>query len=710
MNGTFFKQRRLLWLALMGLVAAQIAGILAAWQPASAKISADPADEIVYIDKAGVIRVIDYTGDPKVEWASPTGGWDTLELGDFDGDGDMEIVAAREENGVVHITVFDPVVSSGASNPDRRINGIPWDILFETTLNGEEPSVATGNFDPAIPADEFVVAVLEGGVSRMVIYNANSLRSNGKPSGRDWKIHINQLMNRPYDFVTSGDITDNGVDEIVVVDQKLRAGSDKQAGFDVLDPTRALERITGKGSTQDEFKMAAVGQIRAGKGAEVAVTKSVDRISKASIIVYEMDADKELSLNKEWAFVPQVDWAFLADISGNGDKELFMLRRFNNRSLPDIPRMLMRDDWGDDKSKHPEIELPLDSDGGYRVGAGGDIDGDGREEIVIMRDNNIRVYLSPHNRVDRDIVDFAVDTNRNTLKVGNLDAVGFVFGPQFGSDKSKISASVPVGTISPAYTIDIANISTPDSIAFFLGAAVPPWLKVTPSNGQTPTRLTVTIDATNLAIGKYTSSIVIQTNNTLVINRPLTIDVEVEVTPAVLQPASADFVYLPCTLPFTDDDAIRSMAVNIGGTRDLRFRVAILEIPEVSDAVAGLNGPISGGEVTESGDIVLYDAQGSSITVPGPQTGEVSIASTQAITWAEQISWITSVTSEDDRVPTTMNIEVDATEFGNDFDRASALLIFVADTRAGTPPDNVYISSINLLCAQSRIMLPLTQR
>ena len=95
----------------------------------------------------------------------------------------------------------------------------------------------------------------------------------------------------------------------------------------------------------------------------------------------------------------------------------------------------------------PTIELALDEDNGYRVGAGGDVDGDGRDEIIIARDNNIRVYRDPHHSVESNTIsNYAVSTNKKALKVGDLDRQPIVEGPQFGSDKTKVDAFAPIGT------------------------------------------------------------------------------------------------------------------------------------------------------------------------------------------------------------------------------------------------------------------------
>ena len=58
--------------------------------------SVNPNQEIVYIDGQGFIRVLDVEAPnaPKtIQFVSPVGGWRSAALGDFNNDGDMEIVA-----------------------------------------------------------------------------------------------------------------------------------------------------------------------------------------------------------------------------------------------------------------------------------------------------------------------------------------------------------------------------------------------------------------------------------------------------------------------------------------------------------------------------------------------------------------------------------------------------------------------------------------
>ncbi len=208
-------------------------------------------------------------------------------------------------------------------------------------------------------------------------------------------------------------------------------------------------------------KRGAIGQIIAGGREELAVILSVSRPDKDSLFVYEMNNDFEVDVEDSWAFAPQPDWVFLADITGNGDEEVFFLRNFPNDQ--EGPRLIMRDDWGNDRERNEElIEWALMEGGDrneFRRGAGGDVDGDGKDEIVIIRDDRIRIFHRPENGEEResDYDDHDLDTNRDTIVIGDLDTNGFVEGPTLATDKTMIDATVAAGTVSGEYTIAVTN-------------------------------------------------------------------------------------------------------------------------------------------------------------------------------------------------------------------------------------------------------------
>lgn len=83
-------------------------------------VSADKAEEIVFIDPNGFIRVFDPitpAGGVAVDWVSPEGGWRSFALGDFDVNGDKEIVAIKGNNNTdSKLVIWDPVVAKDVTD------------------------------------------------------------------------------------------------------------------------------------------------------------------------------------------------------------------------------------------------------------------------------------------------------------------------------------------------------------------------------------------------------------------------------------------------------------------------------------------------------------------------------------------------------------------------------------------------------------------
>lgn len=694
--------------ALIALLAGPILGMILNAAPAQAVPSADPSKEIVYVDRNGIIRVLDTQGDPLVQWFSPTGGWREIDLGDVNDDGDLEIIAIGSEGGNTKIGVFDPVIASGITDPNKKINGIPWDTLYEETFVGSPGIVVAGNFDNAIPGDEFAFSYQDtSGVTRVIVMNAASLGPNGKPTGRDWKQHveyIDPVSGREWRFAASGNINGVGSDEIVLVDSKSST-----TRFDVFDVDQGFLRIDGKNSSSDTIRKVAVGQVKTGGSDEIVEIRTT-KPGNDALRVYEWDtSDGELDTIKGWAFAPQPDAVFLADLAGNGDQEILFLR---SHPSEDAPRLIMLNEWGDDQKTLIDIEISLaDIEGGkddrFKIGAGGDIDGDGRDEIVIASDTRIVVFNDPHRTVGADSrTEYLLPTNNDTLKVGDLDAMGFIEGPMFGTDKNLVSAAVPTGTSGGADTVLLTNITTGQSVDYFVIQNLPPWLTVNPMFGATPANITFNFDATNLQIGVYRHTVQLSSNAN-VVNKPYSIEVVLTVEPATLlfQPGAAGFTYFPCEPPV---NITSTMEIEVGGTVGLSFHAAILPVPELGAAGAGpLPGKITGGEI-DNGVMVLYDELGNSARLN--TLSPASISASDVITWPHDVPWIVEATSPDTVVPSAVTLTVNPEVLGESFDLSQAVMVFVADTRAGSPPDNVKVLPINVMCAQDVIRMPSLHR
>ncbi len=710
-------QRWPLIAALIALLAGPLASLALNVAPAHAAPSADPSEEIVYIDREGVIRVLDTQGSPLVQWFSPTGDWNLVDLGDVNDDGDLEIVAIGEDGSNTKVAVFDPVIASGAVDPNRKINGIPWATLYETTAPGIPGIILSDDFDSGIRGDELLYSYRDGAnVSHTIVLNADPAGLvNGKPNGRLWKKHIEYIdpeVGRDWRFADSGNINGIGSAEAVLVDSK-----NALTRFDVFDMDKGFLRIDGKNSSSDSLRKVAVGEIIPVENTtdEIAEIRSTKPGSESLKVYKWKPADAELSTDEGIPFSPQPEYVFLADISGNGDKEVLFLRK---NSLEDGARLIMVNEWGDDQKTLGEIEISLqDIEGGkddaFKIGGGGDIDGDGRDEIIIASDSRIVVFTEPQRTMAANSrVDYVLPTNNDVIKVGDLDVKGFIEGVMFGTDKSLVEAAVPTGTRGGSQTVSVTNITSNDAINFSVVQGLPAWLTVTPMFGATPTNLTFAFDATNLAVGVYQTTVQL-TSNEQVINKPYPINVVLTVEPAALAlaPSAASFIYFPCppTVTINGTSVITSftplsMDIEIGGTQGLTFQAVILPVPDVDAAGAGgLPGRITGGEIKD-GAMLLYDDLGNNLRIDSAAAANISVG--DVITWPNDVPWIVAATATTTTVPSTLSLTVKPQVDKAPFDYRQAVMVFVADTRAGSPPDNVTILPISMMCAQDRVMLP----
>ncbi len=727
------RRRGSLWL-LAALLLSQVIGLGVTPQTAQAATTApnaEPSEEIVFLDNEGRIRVYDretnpdLPGNPTVDWSSPSGGWGYIDLGDFNNDGDMEIAALRQVGSDFQWTIFDPVVARGATNPDRKTpNGIPWDILYESTPeSGEIQFIVAGNFDDGIPGDELAIGWQDSAnYTHVRIMKAASRGSDGNPTGRDWEQHTQGDFNQRYSFGAAGNIyrDESPADELVLVDK-----DSSRSRMDVFRVDRNWEVAEDKSSTTQELREVAIGQIIAGGPEEIALIRSTASPTENSLIVYEMrrvDGEYELVEDETWAFAPKPEVVFLADITGNGDQEVWFLRKHPHE---DGARLIMRDEWGSDDSLFEDdpIEKSLDEDNGYLAGVGADVDGDGKDEIVIMRDDRIRIYTRPDESMgDSTIVEHRVNTNQRTIRAGNLDAAGYIEGPTFGVSRTRIEASVPVGTVSGDFAVDIQNITTPDPVTFQVfkpGDA--PWMTITPAVATTPATINVRFNATSLPIGTYISQFTI--NAPGVLNSPVTIEVELTVTPAVISfgAVGAAHVTYPCGEPNAGSisDVI---TVRVGGTVGLNYRAALVALPSQAAAAseevtaANLADAVAGAEIADNGDIILYDAQGNTRTfatgIPAglPAGGDVSASAVLSTAWPidPAINWVTSVSSNQTAVPSDIRFEFDTSSLPAEYGLRQAVLVLVADTSAGTPPENVFALPVSTMCARSQLVLPLS--
>ncbi len=477
-------------LAPFAVAAAGLALIAALVWPSAAQavtidVSQNTDAEIVYLDPDGMIRVVDPrpgSSALQVRWTSPDGGWTHIVLADVNGDGDAEIVAVRPEGDAGRLTIFDPVLAEIPDDHERFEGGIAWDILYsELLLLGAPRLVITGEFAPDRPGVEILVSHFlpeeersnSRHQSRVLVLRPES----GSTDGRKWEVMTRYDSEPDWTWGASGDVDGDGKGEVALIDD--RAGD--LSVFRVGESLALLFRNVTSGNV---WRQAAFGQFTGGGGEELVAVRGAS-LPLASFWVFRYE--NNTMVDHRWeAFLPSPHVVFLGDLDGDSDVEAIMLRNVRPE-LGARPRLIVRDSGADPL----RFEVLLDGDNGYQSGAAGDIDGDGRDEIAIMRDSRIRIYTQPE--TDSTFEEILTPTNAQVIQMGNVDANGVTLA---------VSASPEV--VAFTYYPCIADPGTRSATVALEGlegvafTAVldgnPAWASVTPVSGQLPGSVRVTVN------------------------------------------------------------------------------------------------------------------------------------------------------------------------------------------------------------------------
>lgn len=672
---------------------------------APAAVSADASEEIVYIDSGGTIRVLDTQfSEHEVKWVSPDSGWRDFALGDFNNDGDKEIVAVKGTEGNAFIAVFDPVVTQGEVPAGNVINGIPWKELARISIPQAPQTVVAGNFDTGVAGDEFAIVrdttniedPDDGDPRRIVIYHQNSASGDGA----SWSEHYARNFGDEWEFANVGNWDDAGGDEIVLIENE-------SGKIEVYQPDQAFRRITEVGGRSNKY--AILANYVAGGNRELLNFRDVDPPSEAFQVcnlLVNNNPEPECIGSLGAAFSkdnkgPRVGAA--GDVNGSGDDDAFMI--FTRRTPP---MLIARGAGGDGIINEFLVGIDLNAADEFEALTAGDIDGDGKEEIILAGRSRLMWYPEAHNSAST--LSFNVSTNRRSLVTGDLDRNGFNAGPQFGASVSSIETTVEYTFVKEG-TFSLQNINTEDAVPYeiALEGTAYTWLSVYPSAGyapgknSAPLQITYTINGAAMAPEQtYQSAFLITSSNPDVTNDPLRIPIKVSVTmpPLGATPPGTAAFYYPCQDPLEP----RQLTMQVTGVPGKRFSALVTDVSAAR--AAGLTDSVYLGEVTQNGMLRLRDAAGKEAEIAFPE-GRALMA-TDTITWPTSVPWITAVSSVTNTVPTALTLTVDPNLRTSDFARAA--LVLLASSYADDSDLIAQPYWIGLNCANEASWLPLINR
>lgn len=188
-----------------------------------------PDEEIVYIDNEGRLRVLDPPDPGQVQWVSPAadGEWTDFDLGDFNGDGDFEIVAIRPfTTAGFNLAIYDPVIAPNDNvvvDQTQIINEIPWTRLYTTTIPGTLTAIAAGNLDASVAGDEIIFAYIPADTAAAApVADRSSVqilrRDPAVANATAWQVQTPPIQFREeWRVLRAEDIDNAGNDEVAMI-------------------------------------------------------------------------------------------------------------------------------------------------------------------------------------------------------------------------------------------------------------------------------------------------------------------------------------------------------------------------------------------------------------------------------------------------------------------------------------------------------------
>ena len=518
-----------------------------------------PDDEIIVITAAGQLRVDDpYTtpGYQPVSWNSGgETGWTVVAGGDFNGDGDAELVAARGS----FVKVFDPIVQPGRA---------PVEFSADMGSQKNVRLLNTGDFD-ADGKDEFAVMHYIPGTgyqAGLVWYDGGTNATLG-----EWTRKNSTEYGGMFQDMSTGDFNADGADDLVMV-----RNANQQRLVTTLS-VRTWSTIAEGTYSRPWFAVAGGNISTSTPGDEISLTRDGANAATEGLILFKVVGTKleDLVASTAWRWNPDFVSLSNGDLNGDGDDEVVMLRdpTWATTSL------LMVNPVG--ATMNPFEQATGYGNTAFRIVRTGDTDGDGKEEIVILRADRYRLYTEPN--VDSRVLETTGAfytpgsvSNLPFMAVANVDGGGQSTGPTLSVTPSSLSFNLDFGATSPVKPLSITNSGTGSNLAWQAQAIEDqvaqggPWLLIDATSGATPGTVNVRV-RTDISPNTYSGKIRITTTDPAVPNK--TVDVPVTYTLAQGQ----GFVVSPGTLNFTVPwGSTGSQSVAIGAAGPTTWTAEIL--------------------------------------------------------------------------------------------------------------------------------------
>ncbi|HSN76814.1 MAG TPA: VCBS repeat-containing protein [Anaerolineae bacterium] len=484
---------------------------------------ANTGEELVIITSDGQLRSVDRftpAGYLPVQWESPATAFSDVATGDFDGDGSDEVVGLRGGEAVV----YDPVPRPGEPNTAR---------VFPATSGQVWHNVATGDLD-GDGADELILvesSSVPGLAIQMYAFKFSAV--NG------WNRTYAAGFGALWQGLTTGDVMGNGLDQVIAI---RNPGSSRQ--ILIFNPANNWSLIH-EGNYSFPWVAVAVGNVQndSANKDEVVTTRQDVGSTLPSMLVFRWVAGSAALQDVASAiYYPEFRRIALADVNGSGVKDVFLLRsgRVNNTDIVALTNFRV--------GSNPPVafnELTgQDKWGGLQAG---DVDGDGKDEVIAMSANEFLIYTQPD--VNTALERFPGSYSSNgRFAVGNLDGPGVPAGPTLSVSPLTVDRTLQAGQNgSEPITIANTGAGTLNWTATVVDGSA--WLSLSSSSGVAPSTLQLLINTGGIAPDQYVGRVRIDAPGAN--NSPQTITVNLTVTAPqfAVQPTRVSWFYQPPANP-----------------------------------------------------------------------------------------------------------------------------------------------------------------
>jgi len=477
---------------------------IALWGALGAGFTANAADagaddELAYIDAAGYINIVDPvtpSGAAPFTWRSPTGGYSGMATIDSNNDGIDEIVAIAGNK----VQLLTPLNTGG-------------------TLPQFSQTIPTGFHFVSVNAGDFIPG--DGGRDEILVQRTdnrnNSTHSvqiyDGNADGSAWHLVFDETFGAEWIRMEPGDVDGLEGDELVMMRNGTEANRDKRIIIKKYAPTDPNGPWLTIFSRVYNFPWIdlATGNTHLNNGDidEIIATRGGVLGQRDSFLVFQYyNYNLTNAPDGGGKYYPYWQDIAVGDINASGDDEVFVIRD------PEVNGgiSLFGFNWGND---------PMPA--GWKLALGrdlqtvrmGDVDGDGKAEIVVAQSGSYRIYWEPDINFNHSN-DMAVSLrNPVVITLGNYGGAG---GPTEPPKMQVAPTSLAFEMTSaesapPAQTFEVRNLGG-GVINVHVAAHTQnggDWLEVTPSDASALATFTVRMKnvVSSMAPGTYNGTITV---------------------------------------------------------------------------------------------------------------------------------------------------------------------------------------------------------